>query len=84
MALTDRLSRLNQTAPGKQRLVADLPAEVQLNAIQKIASGQSSGNAFIDDFVKQGTRQGRTPEQIRNEFITNQRRSAAPLIIMGG
>jgi len=84
MGLEDRLAKLNQTKPGKQRLVADLPAATQMNAINQILAGQNTTNPFINDFVKKRSKEGRNPSQIREDFITEQRRSASPLIIMGG
>ncbi len=84
MPLEDRLAKLNQVAPERRRLVADLPPETQLNAINQILAGQRSTNPMVNDFVMNKAREGKTPEQIRQEFITEQRRSATPLIIMEG
>lgn len=84
MALEDRLAKLNQVQPGKQRLVADLPPATQLNAINQILAGQNTTNPMINDFVRRKAREGRKPAQIREDFVTEQRRSASPLIIMGG
>lgn len=84
MALGDRLGKLNQVNPDRRRLVTDLPAETQLNAINQILAGQSSTNQFINDFVLKRARAGVKPEQIRQEFLNEQRSSASPLIIMGG
>jgi len=80
MTFADRMRGLPQT--NKQRLVADLPPEVQLNAINSILAGQNSTNQFINNFVRQGAAQGKNAEQIRQEFITHQRQSPSPLIIM--
>ena len=84
MALEDRLARLNQTKPGRQRLVSDLPAATQLNAINQILAGQNTTNPMINDFVRRKAKEGRNPQQIMQDFVTEQRRSASPLIIMGG
>jgi len=64
-----------------RRFVADLPANVQLEGIKNILSGQSSGSQIIDDFVLGMSRQGRTPEQIRLAFIDQQKNSPNPLVI---
>lgn len=83
MALQDRLSQLQTVNPQKQRLVADLPANVQLNAISQILSGQNTTNPQINAFVRQAAAKGMQPEQIRLAFIEEQRKSANPLIILG-
>jgi hypothetical protein len=83
MALTDRLSQLPQVAPTKQRLVADLPANVQLNGIAQILAGQNSNNPSLNTFVKQAAAQGMQPEQIRQAFIAEQKKSTNPLVILG-
>jgi len=81
--LQDRLGKLSQVNPQKQRLVADLPPAVQLNAISQILAGQNTTNPQINTFVKQSAAQGMTPEQIRLAFIEEQRKSSNPLIILG-
>lgn len=84
MALEDRLARLNQVAPNRRRLVADLPPATQLNAINQILAGQDTTNSTINDFVRRRAKEGKNPQQIMQDFATEQRRSASPLIIMGG
>lgn len=83
MPLQDRLSKLQQVNPQKQRLVADLPANVQLNAINQVLLGQSTRNPQIDTFIKQMAAQGMQPEQIRQAFIAEQRKSPNPLVLLG-
>ena len=83
MPLQDRLSQLKQVAPQKQRLLADLPANVQLNGIAQILAGQNSTNPQLNTFVRQAAAQGMTPEQIRQTFIAEQRKSTSPLVILG-
>jgi len=80
--LRDRMSRVPQVQPEKRRLVADLPAEVQLNAINQIMSGQRTTNQHINTFVQKMASQGMQPEQIRQAFIAEQRKSPNPLIII--
>ena len=84
MAVKDRLSRSTQTKPGVQKLVSDLPSATQLNAIHQILAGQNTTNPMINDFVRRRAKEGRNPKQIMQDFVTEQRRSASPLIIMGG
>lgn len=83
MALQDRLSKLPQVAPTKQRLVADLPANVQLNGIAQILAGQNSNHPTLNTFVRQSAAQGMTPEQIRQAFIAEQKKSPNPLVLLG-
>lgn len=83
MGLQDRLSQLPQVNPQKQRLVADLPAGVQLNAINQILAGQDTTNPQINTFVRQAAAGGLQPEQIRLKFIEEQKKSNNPLIILG-
>ncbi|HEC64918.1 MAG TPA: hypothetical protein ENI23_06485 [bacterium] len=82
MALNDRVGKLQQT--DNQRRLADFPAEVQLNAIQQILSGQKSFGPEVDNIVKRLAQGGRNPEQIRQAFIEEQRTSRTPLIALGG
>ena len=83
MPLQDRLSQLKQVNPQKQRLVADLPASMQLQGIAQILAGQNSTHPQLNTFVRQAAAQGMTPEQIRQAFIAEQRKSANPLVILG-
>lgn len=71
-----------QFANIKGRMVADLPANVQLQGIQKVLAGQSTGNQIIDNFVKGMAAQGKSPEEIRQAFIAQQKASASPLVLM--
>lgn len=80
----ERLSQRQQVKPENRRLVADLPAQTQMNAINTVLSGKSTGNQQIDNFIRQSATQGQTPDQIRQTFIAQQRRSPSPLIILGG
>lgn len=82
--LRQRMAERQQVQPEKRRLVADLPANVQLNAINQIISGQGTQNQQVNDFVKRSAAQGMQPEQIRQAFIAEQKRSPNPLIILGG
>lgn len=84
MALEDRLSKLNQVAPNKQRRVVDLPAATQLNAINQILAGQNTMNPMVNNFVRRKSKEGRNPQQIMQDFATEQRKSVSPLIILGG
>ena len=91
MALQDRLSGLpvrGQVASQpqfrnvKQRMVADLPPNVQLQGINMILSGQRSFGAQVDGFVKGLAQQGLNPEQIRQKFIQREMKSTNPLIAL--
>jgi len=66
----------------KKRFLADLPANVQLQGINNILSGQNTSSAMVNTFVRTLARQGKTPEQIRQAFIAQQRTSPNPLVIM--
>ena len=66
----------------KQRLIADLPAKTQLEGIQSILSGQDSQNAVINNFVKGLASQGKSPEEIRQAFIDQQKTSPSPLVLL--
>ncbi len=83
MALQDRLSQLSQVAPEKQRFLMDLPPATQLNGINQILSGQNSTQPTLNTFVRQAAAQGMTPEQIRQAFIAEQKKSANPLVLLG-
>ena len=83
MALADRLAGLKQVGQGKQRLIADLPASVQINAINQVLNGERSFGAEVDGAIKRLS-QGRTPDQIRSAFIDEQRKSPSPLMLLGG
>lgn len=83
--LEQRLSKLpvlNNQQQAKRRLVADLPANVQLDAINKILTQNIKVHPQIDAFVRQSAAKGMTPEQIRQAFITEQKTSANPLILI--
>jgi len=70
------------TAQGsKKRFVSDLPAKVQLEGIQQILGGQDSRSSVINNFVRQMSAQGKSPEEIRVAFIEQQKRSKNPLSI---
>lgn len=64
-----------------QRFVADLPANMQLQGINRILAGESI-NPQIDEFVKTLAAQGKTPEEIRQAFIAQEKNSPNPLIIL--
>jgi len=66
----------------QKRFVADLPQNEQIQGIQTILSGQSSGNQIIDNFVKGMAAQGRQPEEIRQAFIAQQKASGNPLVLV--
>ena len=72
MPLEDRLARLNQVAPNRRRLVSDLPAATQLNAINQILAGQNSTNPMVNDFVRRKAKEGKNPQQIMQDFATEQ------------
>lgn len=83
--LEQRLSKLpvlNNQQQAKRRLVADLPANVQLDAINKILTQNIKVHPQIDVFVRQSAAKGMTPEQIRQAFIVEQKVSANPLILI--
>jgi len=61
-----------------------LPAQAQLNAINEIIAGKGTRNEQINNFVRRSASRGMQPEQIRQAFIAEQRRSPSPLIILGG
>ena len=66
----------------QKRFVADLPANIQLQGIQSILSGQETQNPIINNFVKGMAAQGKTPEEIRQAFIAHQKQSNNPLVLM--
>ena len=66
----------------KGRLLADLPANVQLKAIGEILAGKDLPNAFVNNFVRRGAAAGKTPEQIRQSFIAEQKTSSNPLMLL--
>lgn len=83
MPLQDRLSQLKQVAPQKQRLIADLPPAIQLKGITDILAGQNSSHPSLNTYVRQMAAQGMQPEQIRQNFIAEQKKSANPLVLLG-
>lgn len=89
--INQRLSSMNQRGQigsmpewGKvqKRFIADLPANVQLNGIQEILSGQDTPSPIINNFVRGMAAQGKSPEEIRTAFIEQQKRSDNPLVLM--
>lgn len=66
----------------QKRFIADLPANVQLQGIQSILSGQETTNEGLNNFVKTLAAQGKMPEEIRLAFIEQQKASPDPLVIM--
>jgi DNA polymerase III gamma/tau subunit len=83
MPLQDRLSQLKQVNPQKQRLVADLPPSMLLQGINNILAGKNSSNPQANTLIRQLAAQGKTPEQVMQAFIENQRKSQNPLVILG-
>ena len=81
--LQDRLSKLQTVNPQKQRLVADLPPSLQLQGINNILSGKDSSNPQANMFIRNLAAQGMNPEQIRQAFILDQKKSPNPLVILG-
>ena len=75
------LGSLPQFRGVNRRFVADLPANVQLQGINSILAGQDSTSTIINNFVRGMAAQGRTPEEIRQAFIAQQKTSANPLVI---
>jgi len=65
----------------KKRFLADLPANVQLQGIQDILSGQDSTNPIINNFVRGMAARGSQPEEIRQAFIAEQKKSGNPLVL---
>lgn len=88
LPLSERLSGLkpkgmiSETRGIKGRAVADLPANVQIQGIQQILSGQDTNNPFINNFVREQAARGRSPEEIRLAFIEHQKSSPDPLVLM--
>ena len=66
----------------KQRFLADLPANTQIQGINQILSGQNTNNEQLNNFVKTSSARGMTPEQIRLAFIENQKQSTDPLVLI--
>ena len=83
MGLQDRLSKLQQVNPQKQRLIADLPPSMLLQGINNILSGKNSANPQADALIRQLATQGRTPEQVMQLFIQQQKASSSPFVILG-
>lgn len=83
MALQDRLSKLQQVNPQKQRLIADLPPSMLLQGINNILSGKNSANPQADALIRQIAAQGKTPEQVMQLFIQQQKASPSPFVILG-
>lgn len=86
----DRISQLPQRGPIgslpqnqgiKQRIVADLPAKVQIEGIQGILNGQDTTSPVVNNFVKGMAAQGKNPEEIRQAFINQQKTTKNPLVI---
>ena len=71
-----------QFAGINKRFVADLPANVQLKGIADILSGIDSNSPIINNFVRGMATQGKTPEEIRQAFIVQQKTSPNPLVIL--
>ena len=82
--LRERMAGVSQVQPEQRKLIADLPAQVQLNAINQIIAGKKTRNQQVNSFVQQSAARGMKPEQIRQAFIAEQRRSPNPLLILGG
>ena len=76
------ISSLPQWGHIKKRFIADLPANVQLQGIQSILSGQDSQSPVINNFVRGMSSRGMQPEQIRQAFIEHQKNSDNPLVVM--
>jgi len=72
---------LPQFATEKRRFIADLPAKVQLEGIQGILGGQDSDSPVINNFVKGMAAQGKSPEEIRQAFVNQQKTIQNPLVI---
>ena len=64
-----------------KRFIADLPANEQLEGIQMILSGQDTNSEVVNNFVKNMSAQGKSPEEIRLAFIEQERQSANPLVL---
>jgi len=65
----------------KKRFLADLPSNEQLEGISMILSGQETNDESVNTFVKNLAAQGKSPEEIRLAFITQQRNSPNPLVL---
>mgnify|MGYP001594471966 CR=1 FL=1 len=65
-----------------KRFIADLPANVQLKGIADILAGQDSNSPIINNFVRGMAAQGKSPEDIRQAFIAQQKPSQNPLVLM--
>lgn len=76
------IGSMPQFAGINKRFVADLPANVQLKAISDILSGIDSNSPIINNFVRGMAAQGKTPEDIRQAFIAQQKTSSNPLVIL--
>ena len=76
------IGSLPQNKAIKNQIVADLPEKTQLEGIQGIINGQDIGNPVIDNFVKGMAAQGKTPEEIRQAFIEQQKTSRSPLVLL--
>ena len=83
--LESRIESMPQTRDNSQsqsgQRVIDLPANVQIEGIQSIISGQLTGNQIIDNFVNGMVSQGKSPEEIRTAFIEQQKKSPNPIIL---
>jgi len=76
------MGSMPQFAHIQKRFLADLPANMQLEGIRLILSGQETQNQNVNNFVKSLAAQGKSPEEIRQAFIAQQKTSADPLVIM--
>ena len=65
-----------------KRFLADLPANVQLKGISDILSGLDSNSPIVNNFVRGMAAQGKSPEDIRQAFIAQQKTSPNPLVLM--
>lgn len=67
--LVDRISQAPQAAviakpTAPQQDFDGFPMDQMLQGINTILAGKNSGNLELDNFVKQSTAQGKTPDQI--------------------
>jgi len=88
--LTSRIAQAPQRGPVgslpqnqgiQKRIVADLPANVQIQGIQDIINGKQSTSPAINNFVMGMVQRGANPEQIRQSFIEEQKKSNNPLVL---
>lgn len=82
MAQLPTMGQMASSQGTQKRYLADLPANVQLQGIAQILSGQESSNQGLNNFVKTLAAQGKSPEEIRLAFIEQQKNSPDPLVIL--